>query len=197
MQVLFMLLLLVYNAPSFARDEPDSAATVIIHTELGDIRAVLYMKHAPVTCANFMKYVGLFGKEGGTFYRTVTPENQPDNKIKIEVIQGGFNPDQIDTAGIRPVLLERTSKTGLSHKDGTLSMARNSTDSGSTEFFICIGDQPELDYGGMRNPDGQGFAAFGRVVSGMEIVRLIQHSPANGQTLTPPVLIHSIDVIEE
>ena len=76
-----------------------------------------------------------------------------------------------------------------SHKDGTISMARDGPDSAMSDFFICVGDQPELDFGGKRNPDGQGFAAFGRVVKGMDVVKKIQASKADGQTLTPPVKI--------
>ncbi len=166
---------------------------IIICTELGEIHVNLYLSQAPVTCANFLDYVDRVGEEGGTFYRTVTPGNQPDKKVKIEVIQGGFNLEHLDSTEIQPIPLERTLITGLSHKDGTLSMARDDPDSGSSEFFICIGDQPELDFGGKRNPDGQGFAAFGRVIRGMEVVKKIQTSPADGQSLTPPVRITKID----
>ena len=137
-------------------------------------RIVLFTKEAPVTCANFLKYVEELGDQGGEFYRTVTMANQPDKKVKIEVIQGGFNLKNMDTSTIKPIPLERTSITKLSHKNGTLSMARSDPDSGSTEFFICIGDQPSLDFGGQRNPDGQGFAAFGQVIQGMDVVRKIQ-----------------------
>jgi peptidyl-prolyl cis-trans isomerase A (cyclophilin A) len=79
--------------------------------------------------------------------------------------------------------------TGLQHKDGTFSMARTTPDTGRNEFFICVGDQPSLDFGGPRNPDGQGFAAFGHVVRGMDVVRRIQMSPADGETLSPPISI--------
>lgn len=165
---------------------------ISIQTRLGEIEAVLYLKQAPRTCANFLQYIDLVGEQGGEFYRTVTPDNQPASNIKIEVIQGGFNLTGIDTGSIRPVLLERTGITGLSHKNGTLSMARSDPDSGSTEFFICIGDQPELDFGGKRNPDGQGFAAFGMVIRGMDVVKKIQVSPSEDQALTPPVSIMRI-----
>jgi peptidyl-prolyl cis-trans isomerase A (cyclophilin A) len=72
-----------------------------------------------------------------------------------------------------------------------ISMARSTPDSAVSDFFICIGDQPSLDFGGTRNPDGQGFAAFGRVIRGMDVVRAIQTAPAEGQKLTPPVPIVS------
>jgi peptidyl-prolyl cis-trans isomerase A (cyclophilin A) len=91
-----------------------------------------------------------------------------------------------------PIKLERTSVTKLLHKDGTLSMARDGPDTATSDFFICIGDQPSLDYGGKRNPDGQGFAAFGRVLLGMDVVRKIQAAPAEGQTLRPAIKILGI-----
>lgn len=188
--ILFNILLLFqFTQPVPGQVNQDSAAIVVIRTGLGDIEVALYVKQAPVTCANFLEYVDRFGEAGGTFYRTVTPDNQPDKKVKIEVIQGGFNLENMDSSDIRPVPLERTNKTRLSHTNGTLSMARDDPDSGSTEFFICIGDQPELDFGGKRHSDGQGFAAFGRVTRGMDIVKKIQTAPADGQSLTPPVLI--------
>jgi peptidyl-prolyl cis-trans isomerase A (cyclophilin A) len=82
--------------------------------------------------------------------------------------------------------------TGLKHLDGTISMARGGPGTAASSFFFCINDQPELDYGGRRNPDGQGFAAFGRVVRGMDVVRAIQALPAKGQQLTPPIKIISV-----
>lgn len=137
---------------------------------------------------NFLRYVDAGRYTGGRFHRTVTPANQPDKKVKIEVIQAGVNP-KLASKDFPPIPLERTSVTGLRHLDGTVSMARDTPDSATSDFFLCIGNQPELDYGGKRNPDGQGFAAFGRVTKGMDVVRKIQHSPANGQSLTPPIRI--------
>jgi peptidyl-prolyl cis-trans isomerase A (cyclophilin A) len=119
----------------------------------------------------------------------VTKDNQPQSPVKIEVIQGGAAGARKDLPAIP---LERTRDTGLQHLDGTLSMARDTPDSATSDFFICIGDQPELDFGGKRNPDGQGFAAFGRVLKGMAIVRRIQASPAKGQVITPPVKILAV-----
>ena len=161
---------------------------VLLHTEIGDIELELDPTHAPATTANFLKYVKAGAYDGGIFHRTVTMQNQPQNIVKIEVIQAGVNP-QHEKDPAAPIALERTSKTGLKHLDGTLSMARGVPDSATSDFFICIGDQPELDFGGKRNPDGQGFAAFGRVIKGMNVVRKIQASPADGQKLTPPIRI--------
>jgi peptidyl-prolyl cis-trans isomerase A (cyclophilin A) len=187
------LILFIPNYFYFCQDAlcqttPDSVF-ITIQTDKGEIEAVLYTKKAPITSANFLRYVETGAFNGGSFYRTVTPANQPHNKIRIEVIQGGANPANIDTAAITPIPLERTSKTDILHTDGTLSMARDAPDTGGTEFFICIGNQPSLDFGGKRNPDGQGFAAFGKITKGMEVVKKIQSSPASKQKLTPVIQI--------
>lgn len=167
--------------------------TVVISTSLGEIEVALDPSRAPATVANFLRYVekGLY--DGGRFHRTVTPENQPQNKVKIEVVPAGIDPAK-EKDEFPPIALERTSVTGLKHVDGAISMARADPDTATSDFFICIGDKPELDFGGKRNPDGQGFAAFGKVVKGMEVVRKIQRSHAEGQTLEPPVPILSIKV---
>ncbi len=168
----------------FAQSRP---VTVVIETSLGMIEAEIDTVHAPITAANFLKYVDSRKyNTGAQFHRTVKPDNQPNNTVKIEVIQGGAAPD---TTGFPAVPLERTSTTGLLHLDGTLSMARDGPDTATSDFFICIGNQPSLDFAGKRNPDGQGFAAFGRVVKGMDVVRKIQAAPAQEQKLMPPVQI--------
>jgi len=163
-------------------------------TDHGVIEATLDAERAPATVANFLRYVDAGRYTGGIFHRTVKihPDNQPGKSVKIEVIQGGVNPAFAEKDW-PAISLERTNTTGLQHLDGTLSMARDGPDTATSDFFICIGDQPELDFGGRRNPDGQGFAAFGRVTSGLEIVRAIQHAPADGQTLTPPIHILSVE----
>ena len=160
---------------------------VRIHTALGDIVAEIDTISAPVNTANFLRYVDAGMYAGGSFHRTVKPDNQPGNAVKIEVIQAGR--DSAHAGEFAPIPLERTSVTHLTHRDGTVSMARGGPDTATSDFFICIGNQPSLDFGGKRNPDGQGFAAFGRVVKGMVVVRKIQSAPADGQSLTPPVAI--------
>jgi peptidyl-prolyl cis-trans isomerase A (cyclophilin A) len=160
--------------------------TVVLRTTVGDIVLEVDTDHAPKTAANFLRYVDGGYYEGGRFHRTVRMDNQPDKKVKIEVVQAGPSPTPA-REGFPPIPLERTKDTGLRHLDGTVSMAHDGPDSATSDFFICIGDQPELDFGGKRNPDGQGFAAFGRVVSGMDVVRKIQREPADGQGLTPPI----------
>jgi peptidyl-prolyl cis-trans isomerase A (cyclophilin A) len=164
---------------------------LVIETSLGDITVSLDSARAPITVTNFLRYVDGGFYTGGRFHRTVTLANQPTDSVKIEVIQGGAAPSTRGT-GFPPIELERTNKTGLTHRDGTLSMARAGPNTATSDFFICIGDQPALDFGGARNRDGQGFAAFGIVTDGMKVVRTIQSSPAQGQRLEPVVEIRGI-----
>ena len=103
----------------------------------------------------------------------------------------GINPGH-ESEESPAIALERTRDTGLHHLAGVISMARDGPDTATSDFFICVTDQPSLDFGGGRNPDGQGFAAFGRVISGMGVIRRIQHAKARGQNLVPPVRIVSI-----
>jgi peptidyl-prolyl cis-trans isomerase A (cyclophilin A) len=175
-------------ALSSAAAKKDDKVRVLIQTEKGDIEVELDAAKAPVTTANFLQYVDGQFYDGGRFHRTVTPKNQPDNTDKIEVIQAAVSLKK-EKEEFPPIQLERTTRTGLRHEDGTISMARDGPDTATSEFFLCVGGQPSLDFGGKRNPDGQGFAAFGRVVRGMEVVRAIQAAPADGQTLTPSVKI--------
>lgn len=182
--------ILLWSGTLSAQDQT-GLVHVTIATTLGDITAEIYVDRAPVTAANFLDYVddGVF--DGGTFYRSVRPDNQPNDSVRIEVIQAG--PDPSMRPRLRPAIpLERTNVTGLSHLDGALSMARGGPDSARSSFFICIGEQAALDFGGNRNLDGQGFAVFGRVTSGMDIVRRIQMSEVDAQRLVEPVLMTSI-----
>jgi peptidyl-prolyl cis-trans isomerase A (cyclophilin A) len=166
---------------------------VLVETTLGAVVLELDADAAPLTTANFLSHVdhGLYND--GLLHRTVTAENQAtiparsvDTSIPIELIQGGADPAKV-TEALQPIPLERTSVTGLSHVDGAISMTRGDVDTAREQFFICVGDQPSLDFGGGRKKDGQGFAAFGRVTSGMEVVRAVQRSPHEGQRLVPPV----------
>lgn len=190
-KLLFVVVCLVLTGSSFAQTKSSSdPVRVLLQTELGDIEVELDAKHAPATTDNFLRYVDAGHYNDGRFHRTVKlhPDNQPNNVIKIEVIQAGVNPEK-SKDNFSPIKLERTSATGLQHKDGVISMARSAADTARSDFFICIGDQPELDFGGKRNADGQGFAAFGKVVKGMEVVRKIHQSPYKDQVLTPPIKI--------
>lgn len=173
-----------------ARNRNRKHVAVVIETSLGNIEAIVDVEAAPVTAANFLRYVDAGLYSGGCFHRTVKLNNQPNNDVLIEVVQAGTNRPETDD--FAPIALERTVETGLNHRNGTISMARREPDTATSDFFICIGDQPSLDFGGARNPDLQGFAAFGRVTKGMPVVRRIQQSPAEEQSLTPPVTILAI-----
>jgi peptidyl-prolyl cis-trans isomerase A (cyclophilin A) len=182
-----MMVALLCGHSMLAAAEP----TVQITTVMGNITVAVDITHAPVSSANFLRYVAHRLYDGGMFHRTVTLANQADNAVKIEVIQAGMDPAH-QHEEFPPIALERTTATGIKHLAGVISMARDGPDTATSDFFICVTDEPSLDFGGARNPDGQGFAAFGRVLRGMEVVRRIQQAKANGQTLTPPVKILSI-----
>lgn len=172
-RILLLAVLLVALAACQGR--PSQTVRVLLQTSLGDIELELYSEQAPVTAGNFLQLVDGGYLDGGAFYRTVSPEND-NGSPPISVIQGGIG----DAEGpFAPIVHENTGATGLRHRDGSLSMARAEVGTASTEFFICIGDQPALDYGGTRNADGQGFAVFGRVVAGMDVVYAIHRSPAD------------------
>lgn len=160
-----------------------------IQTAAGDILLEVDAGRAPVTAANFLRYVDAGLYDGSTFFRVLTPDNQPDNEFRIQVIQGG---DVADEKCFPAIAHETTKMTGIRHRDGTVSMARAEPGTASSSFFICIGDQPELDFGGRRNPDGQGFAAFGQVVAGMDVVRKIQAMEQEKQYLKKPLAILAI-----
>lgn len=178
------------KAPQFRwREEPVPAKPLVrLYTAAGEIELELDTQAAPQTVTNFLRYVheGLYAD--GHFFRAVTADNQPTNAVKIAVLQGQANPARTNEF-FAPIPLERTRDTGLRHRDGTVSMARTAPDSAQDHFFICLGDQPELDFGGRRNPDGQGFAAFGRVIKGMDLIRQFHGQPADGQLLKTPVKI--------
>lgn len=194
-----LLVSLLTSLPTLAVNTPMQNA--IIYTNLGDIKIELYADNAPLTVANFMRYIDAGAYTGGSFYRVVRLDND-NGAPKIKVIQGGANPDFKDFA---PIPLESTEQSGIKHLDGVLSMARGGLNSATQAFFICIGDQPGLDKGAQRNPDGQGFAAFGRVISGMDVVNTIlqirdikkvEDVYIAGQVLAKPVIISKISVVK-
>ena len=189
-----LALALAGSTPVFA---DANTVRVVMLTSEGDIGIDLYLDQAPATAGNFLQLVDDGSLDGGSFYRVVTYGNDR-GEPKIEVIQGGVG-DASD--GFATIGHETTEETGLRHTDGVISMARGAVGTASTEFFICIGDQPGLDYGQPRNADRQGFAAFGKVVSGMDVVRRINGLRADapsdsdytaGQILSEPVAIESV-----
>lgn len=169
---------------------------VVFQTELGAITMEVDVARAPVTAANFLKYVDGKFFDNGIVNRSVRPDNTTRHDVEIQVIQFQSDPAR-NREVFAPIPLERTSVTGLKHVDGAISMARAGPDTARTSFFICIGDQPELNFGGKRNADGQGFAVFGRVTGGMDVVRKI-HASKTGtagayatETLDPPIKVIS------
>ncbi len=188
--VLFLTILLVSFSTIKSRN-----VKIEIKTEIGSIIAELYPEKAPVTCENILKYIRNDKFENARFYRVVRMDNQPNNNIKIEVIQGGLE-IEAEESPYKPILHETTKDTGILHTDGILSMARVEPGTASSEFFICVGNQPELDFGGQRNPDGQGFASFGKVIEGMEIVKRIQLGEDENQMLLDKVEILSIGLLK-
>ena len=177
----------VLAATLAAGPRPASTTDVAIQTSVGTIVVRLDAAHAPGTTKNFLHYVDGGAYNGATFYRTVRRATEPQSQI--EVIQGGLNP-QTANPMTKPIPLEPTSKTKLHNGDGTIAMARSTDpDSATTEFFIDIGENRFLDAGG---PLGPGYAAFGKVVRGMDVVRKIHTAAANGESLSPPIRIEKI-----
>jgi peptidyl-prolyl cis-trans isomerase A (cyclophilin A) len=201
----FLILVLLTAIHGIAGAEEN--VMVVMKTSAGDIQLEIYTEAAPLTAVNFLKYVdGKHYDNTSVFYRTVRMDNQAQNNIKIEVIQGGFEEEPANPP-FEMIAHETTQTTGVLHLDGVISMARSEPGTASSEFFICINDQPELDFGGQRNPDGLGFATFGRVVSGMDVVRAIQSMKTvqpegadleytSGQMLIEPVEIYEVSRVE-
>ncbi|MBN2175278.1 MAG: peptidylprolyl isomerase [Bacteroidales bacterium] len=173
----------------------DKYPHALIITETDTIEFELYVDRAPVSAANFMLYCFEGRYRNASFYRAVRDGNQPDTVVKIDVLQGGLFEDDHPLI-LPPIRHESTKETGILHKDGVISMARNEPGTATSEYFICIGDQPALDFGGKRNPDGQGFAAFGKVVNGMDVVKRYWQMPTNGQYLDPQVRILDIILVD-
>ena len=190
-----VVLALLVCSTACTNEQPQSVR-VSMATSAGTIELELYPGKAPVTAGNFLRLVDGGHLDGATFYRVVSPGNDNGNPV-ISVVQGGI----AAAAGPFPAIdHETTAATGLLHLDGSISMARSDVGTATTEFFICVGDQPALDHGGTRAADGQGFAVFGRVIAGMDVVRAIHAAPADaptefeyfrGQLLEEPVAIES------
>ncbi|PHR92566.1 MAG: peptidylprolyl isomerase [Robiginitomaculum sp.] len=191
----FCISLAVLSAIFLSACGGEKKSHIVLETELGNIEIEIYDDLAPLSAADFLYYIdsGLYDGEG--FYRAVRPGTDPRG-LGMEIIQGGLLAMETVTV---PIDHETTAMSGLSHTDGAISIARNEPGTGSAAyFFISIGDNTSLDYGGERNPDGQGYAVFGQVVKGMDVVRAIQmretagesdDAVTQGQLLTEPVII--------
>ena len=161
---------------------------ILIQTNYGDIEAEIYPANAPKTVAAFLSYIDKDFYKNTTFYRVLKDEEMPtDNNSGL--IQGGVWPNLKSVVGIEH---ESTKQSGLSHTDGTLSMARTGAGTATTEFFICISDQTSLDAGNRGTADSLGFAAFGKVIHGMSVVRKIQATRNNGDQFNEKIKIINI-----
>jgi len=163
-----------------------SLPLVRIETTLGNIDIEVDTAHAPITSANFLRYVFGGFYDGGEFYRAARPDTYhavPPNRPPMELIEARIPAGRQAYA---PIPLERTSVTGLHHVVGTVAMGRNDDqpDSAAFDFYVLLNDQPSLDFGGKRFADAQGTAAFGRVVAGMDVVRAINQQPVASRAAT-------------
>ena len=172
----------------------DGEVGVGVETSLGTFYIAVDTNRAPITAANFLKYVDGKVYDGGRFHRATRPDNyeaKPPNRPMMNIIQGGIDPAK-RSQGFPAIPLERTSVTGIKHVVGVVSMARGTPDSATSDFFVLLDDQPSLDCGGLRFDDGQGGAAFGHVLAGLDVVRRIQQQPVDGQNLSGPVAIKRV-----
>lgn len=160
---------------------------VLLTTDLGPVLIELDAASAPVTACNFIRYAagGLY--DGGSFFRSVEGSI---HVVQAATVHGSDDP------GFGPIALERTRETGLSHVAGAVSMARDGPDTATSSFFVVTRDSPSLDFGGARNPDGQGFAVFGRVVQGLELFAQMQARPTVDEQIQPPVALLSARLLD-
>lgn len=190
-KLLFMLFICMVSVLISCNDEATSQLPVIrLVTTEGDIDIELNTKQAPITAQHFLDLVkqGIFSE--AQFYRVL--QSNPGGSYNTGIIQGGVYGSSIE---IPPIPHEHTGTTGLTHTDGTLSMARTTPGSATSEFFICVGDQSPLDYGRRGTADSLGMAAFGKVIRGMKTVKKIHNLPARGDRLVKPVQIRKMRVI--
>jgi peptidyl-prolyl cis-trans isomerase A (cyclophilin A) len=181
------------SAPRRARADGWTEPRVSVDTALGQLVIEVFTSRAPGTAANFLRYVDGRHLDGCSIYRIVTPDNQhPPPPVSASVVQWGMCLGELAPPPFPPVAHEPTSMTGLTHCDGAVSLARFAPGTGSSEFFFCIGDQPQLDFGGHRNPDGAGFAVFGQVVSGAAVLAEIYTRAEPDHLLKRPIPIREV-----
>jgi len=189
---------LLYLLPIFLMAACHSASNpdiphVVIQTPAGEIEVEVYLRQAPKTAGAFLSYIDSGFYKNGSFYRVLNDDNQVTGSPVSNLIQGGiWKTNHSKAVSLPGVPHETTQVTHILHKNGVLSLAREQPGTGTTEFFICVGDQPGYDYGGENNPDGQGYAAFGKVVKGMDVVRTLYARPESNQAFTPQIPIYNI-----
>lgn len=186
--------------PAPAPEGPPSAVStnpkVVLTTAQGDITIELFVDKAPITAKNYLKYVDRKLYDGATFYRASKPPGQAANDYGT--VQGGLQNDPKKV--LPPIAHESTLKTGILHKDGVISMGRHAPGTAQADWFICVGDMPYLD-ADPKDPKNPGFAAFGHVVAGMDVVKAILGMPTDpdkgvgamkGEMLLKPVKILTV-----
>ena len=165
---------------------------VLIETQVGDIEVELFADQAPKTVAAFLYYIDAGFYDKTSFYRVLKTEELPTTS-NTGIIQGGlWQTKPAKKITLPGIIHETTKQTGLTHQSGTISLARTTPGSANTEFFICIGDQSPLDFGRRGTEDGQGYAAFGSVFKGMDIVRKIQAKKSHGDKFDEKIEIYKI-----
>lgn len=183
------ILLLVFSCADKKYENPN----VVIKTQYGNIQVELYPDKAPKSVAAFLSYVDAGLYKNSSFYRVLKEENQPSSSFKSELIQGGiWQSDSKKANTLHGIPHETTQQSGILHKNGTISLARTTPGSASSEFFICVGDQPAYDYGSNANPDKLGYAAFGKIVKGMDVVNTIHQQPEDGESFYPFIKIINV-----
>jgi peptidyl-prolyl cis-trans isomerase A (cyclophilin A) len=189
LRFLISALILALAAPALAQAPAPRTVDVLLHTSAGDITLALEVERAPITAANFLHYVDTHRLDGTEFYRAMRIGEGG-------LVQGGVR----DSSKLfPPIAHEPTSQTGLSHTDGAISLARTAPGTATADFFIIVGDRMTgLDAGPNSGGDHLGFAAFGHVTAGMDVVRRILAAPTSptegegvmrGQMLSPRITI--------
>lgn len=183
-----LLIIFIMIVLSSCSTTDDKTPQVRIYTPMGDIDIELYPEKAPKSVAAFLSYIDSGYYNNGSFYRVLKADEFPA-AYNPGVVQGGmFREGAKEVPGIPH---ESTKQTGLSHTNGIVSLARREPGTAGTEFFICVDDQRQLDYGNGET-DKEGYAAFGKVIKGMSVVRKIQDLRRTGEQLDHPVTITKI-----
>ncbi|MDE2691636.1 MAG: peptidylprolyl isomerase [Acidobacteriota bacterium] len=192
----------------------ENTVGVVLETALGEIEVLVYPDRAPISANNFLAWVAGGHYEGATFYRVTRPDNTTGPN-PIQVVQGGLLGEVLRRGEssppgggpIPPIAHETTDTTGIPNERGTIAYARLEPGTADSEFFFNVADNPALDTGNTtRQPDGQGYATFGHVVRGMEVLEEIQGLPTlteagsevtRGQMLEQPVVIRQARVLDD
>jgi peptidyl-prolyl cis-trans isomerase A (cyclophilin A) len=184
---IYMMVMLGCSQPA------DKYPRIRIDTSEGEIEAELYPDKAPKTVGAFLSYVDSGYYTNSSFYRVVLADGL-SSANNTGLIQGGiWQTNEQQHPNVPGIPHESTKQTGLSHTNGTLSLARKAPGTATTEFFICIGDQTQFDFGNSRSADTAGFAAFGKVIKGMSVARKIQQQPKNGESFEKQIQIRKIE----